>query len=304
MLIGPEIPLPLKPVNTKCMSVTDPMPRKVVITVAPVSHPGTEVPAGSRNPLSPEEIAEEVTRCARAGAAMVHLHVRDALGLPTHDLRIFSRTLDLIAEGSDLIIQGSTGGLSTLTVEERSVCLEESRVEVASLNMGSVNFGDTVYVNTLPEIRYWAGRMKERRVLPEMEIFDLSMVGTCGRLASEGLLPQPLHYNFCLGQGLASALPATPRNLVYLTSLMVPGSHWGLNHDRMPGLAMLGCALLMGATVVRVGFEDSFYSGPGKQAASNAELVEALVTLVRKLGMEPASPDEARELMGLRTLRG
>ncbi len=277
---------------------------KVVITVAPVSHPGTSIPPGCRNPLTPEEIAADVIACAGAGAGMVHLHVRDEKGNPTFDLDIFHRTVALIAAGTDIIIQGSTGGLSSLTPEERSVCLEAPGVEVASLNMGSVNFGETVYSNKLPEIRYWASRMKEKRIMPEMEIFDLSMIETCSRLADEGLIPRPLHYNFCLGQGNASALAASPRNLVLLTSATEQGAHWGLNHDGMPGLAMLGLALSMGATVVRVGFEDSFYYGPGRLASCNAALVEALVTLVRSMGLEPATPAEAREILGLNRLRG
>jgi len=82
--------------------------------------------------------------------------------------------------------------------------------------------------------------------MPEMEIFDLSMVETCSKLAGEGILERPMHYNFCLGQGNASALSATPQNLGYMKSLMEPGSHWGLNHDQMPGFSMLACALTRG----------------------------------------------------------
>ncbi len=277
--------------------------RKIIITVAPVCHVGKIIPHECKNPLSPDEIAEDVVNCTHAGAGMVHLHVRDETGEQTFDLNVFRKTLDRITSKSDIIIQGSTGGISTLSLEERCVCLDEPRVEVASLNMGSVNFGETVYINTLPDIRFWAGRMKERKVLPEMEIFDLSMVETCSKLADEGVLERPMHYNFCLGQGNASALSATPENLGYLKSLMEPGSQWGLNHDQMPDLSMLACALSMGASVIRVGFEDSFYCEPGKPAKTNAELVEKLVMLVRSMGFEPASPLEARVILGLDRLR-
>ncbi|MBR5820035.1 MAG: 3-keto-5-aminohexanoate cleavage protein [Alistipes sp.] len=280
------------------------MKRKIVVTVAPVCHVGKPVPEGSFNPLTPEEIAADVAACAEAGASMVHLHVRDLTGEQTFDMTHFSRTLDLIREKSDIVIQGSTGGLSTLSLEDRSVCLSEPRVEVASLNMGSVNFGESVYINTLPEIRYWAQRMREEKVVPEMEIFDLSMVETCSKLADEGVLDRPMSYNFCLGTGTASNLSDTPRNLQYMVSLMEADGHWGLNNDSMKDLHFLGLAIAMGASVVRVGFEDSFYYEQGKTAPTNAFLVQKLVELVRALGCEPATPEEAREILGIKKLRG
>lgn len=280
------------------------MKRKIVVTVAPVCHVGKPVPEGSFNPLTPEEIAADVAACAKAGASMVHLHVRDLTGEQTFDMTQFSHTLDLIREQSDIVIQGSTGGLSTLSLEDRSVCLSEPRVEVASLNMGSVNFGESVYINTLPEIRYWAGRMREEKVVPEMEIFDLSQVETCTKLADEGVLDRPMSYNFCLGTGTASNLSDTPRNLHYMTSLMEADAHWGLNNDSMKDLHFLGLAIAMGASVVRVGFEDSFYYEEGKTAPTNAFLVEKLVELVRALGCEPATPEEAREILGIKRIRG
>lgn len=277
--------------------------RKIVVTVAPVCHVGKSVPEGCCNPLTPQAIAEDVANCSKAGAAMVHLHVRDLTGEQTFKLETFVDTLELIAAKTDLVIQGSTGGMSSLTLEERCVCLDVPKVEVASLNMGSVNFGESVYINTLPDIRFWAGRMKEKKVVPEMEIFDLSMVETCNKLANEDVLSRPMHYNFCLGSGTASNLSATPQNLGYLVSLMESGAHWGLNHDQMPAFSMLACALSMGASVVRVGFEDSFYYEPGKTAATNAVLVEKLVALIRSMGLEPATPAEAKVIFGLDKLR-
>jgi 3-keto-5-aminohexanoate cleavage enzyme len=279
-------------------------PRKIIVTVAPVCHVGVAIPAGCTNPLTPEAIAAETAACARAGASQVHLHTRDLTGEPTFDLAVFSQTLDRIRAQSDIVIQGSTGGLSTLTLEERSVCLEEPRVEVASLNMGSVNFGESVYINTLPDIRYWAGRMREKKVVPEMELFDLSMVETCTKLADEGVLTRPMQYNFCLGTGTASNLSDTPRNLGYMVSLMESGAHWGLNNDSMQSLSMLACAISMGASAVRVGFEDSFYYAPGKLAPTNVVLVEKVVELIRSMGHEPATPTEARRIFGIDRLRG
>lgn len=274
--------------------------RKIIITVAPVCHVEKTIAPECKNPLSPADIAEDVTNCVNAGASMVHLHVRKENGEQTFDLDVFTRTLDLITQKSDIVIQGSTGGLADLTLEQRSVCLNEPRVEVASLNMGSVNFGETVYINTLPDIKYWAGKMKETNVLPELENFDLSMVEACKKMADEGVLDRPMHYNFCMGSGQASALPATPQNLGYMKSLIEHVSHWGLTHDSMPDFAMLACALSMGASVVRVGFEDSYYYAPGKIARTNAVLVEKLVALMGYMGFEPATPSETRQMMGIK----
>ena len=277
--------------------------RKIIITVAPVCHTGKQIPAECKNPLTPEEIAEDTINCYRAGACEVHLHTRDLQGEQTFELDVFRDTIRRIREHSDMIIQGSTGGLSTLTLAERCVCLDVPEVEVASLNMGSVNFGETVYINTLPDIRYWAKRLDETDTVPEMELFDLSQVETCTRLADEGVLRRPLHYNFCVGPGNSSNLAATGRNLAFLTSLCEPNTSWGITHDSMQDFSMLACAIGMGASVVRIGFEDSFYYAPGKRARTNAELVERLVSLIRMMGCEPATPAEAREMQHIAPLK-
>ena len=276
--------------------------RKIIITVAPVCHTGKVIPAECKNPLTPEEIAEDTINCYRAGACEVHLHTRDLRGEQTFELDVFRDTIRRIREHSDMIIQGSTGGLSTLTLAERCVCLDVPEVEVASLNMGSVNFGETVYINTLPDIRYWAKRLDETCTVPEMELFDLSQVETSTRLADEGVLRRPLHYNFCVGPGNSSNLAATGRNLAFLTSLCEPGTSWGVTHDSMQDFSMLACAIGMGASVVRIGFEDSFYYAPGKRAHTNAELVERLVELIRMMGCEPATPAEARAMQHIKPL--
>lgn len=277
--------------------------RKIIITVAPVCHVGKVIPAECKNPLTPEEIAEDTINCYKAGACEVHLHTRDLKGEQTFELDVFRQTIGMIREKTDMIIQGSTGGLSTLTLAERCVCLDVPEVEVASLNMGSVNFGETVYINTLPDIRYWAKRLDETNTIPEMELFDLSMVETCTRLADEGVLKRPLHYNFCVGPGNSSNLAATGRNLALLTSLMEPGTSWGVTHDAMQDFSILACAIGMGASAVRIGYEDSFYYAPSKRAKTNAELVERLVQLIRMMGCEPATPAEAREMQGIPPLK-
>jgi 3-keto-5-aminohexanoate cleavage enzyme len=271
------------------------MKRKVVIAVAPVKNPGVALPVACVNPLTPQQVAEQTIACARAGASMVHLHVRDEKGEQTGDLTHFSRTLDLIRQESDIVIQGSTGGLSALTLEQRCVALNDDRVQMASLNTGSTNFGDQVYINTLPDIRYWARRMLEADAVPECEIFGLSMIGTVGRLAGEGLLREPVHYNFALG--FESSLAATPENLFCLKSALPSGSTWGLVHDGMTDLTLLAAALAFGATVVRVGFEDGAYYRADEAAESNVVLVEKIHELVECLGFEAATIEEAKQML-------
>jgi len=271
--------------------------RKIIVAVAPV---GRDIEPPSINPLAPEEVARDVIDCTRAGASFVHLHVRDDKGSQTEDLTWFSRTLDLIRESSDIIIQGSTGGLSSLSLEERCVALNDPRVEVASLNMGSVNFGEDVYINRLPDIRYWARRMAETNVIPELEIFEAGMLTAVTKLLEEKVLQPPFTFGFPLG--FHYALPANPHSLLFLTSSLPVPAPWGVVHEGMQDFSLLATAIGMGAAAVRVGFEDSIYYAPGKAATTNAELVEKIVSLIHQIGYEVATPQEARELLGLKQI--
>jgi len=258
------------------------------------------LPDGTSNPLSPEEVAEETLRAWNAGAAIVHHHVRDDHGRLTSDLSNYSRTIDIVRERSDIILNVSTGGLSTLSLEERCVGLDEPRVEMASLNMGSINFGESVYINTVPDIRFWASRMKQRGVVPELEIFDMAMITTAEKLAQEGVLERPLHYNICAG--FPSTLPADGRHLASVSSMLPPGAEWGVAQAGMESLSLMACAFELGARILRVGFEDGALLRPGVPARSNGELVEELVGVVHTVGGEIATPEEAREFLGLQGL--
>jgi len=276
------------------------MSRKIIITVAPVCHTGKPIPEGCHNPLTPEDITEDVLNSVKEGACMAHLHTRDLQGELTFDLSVFSKTIEMIHSDCNAIIQSSTGGLSSLSLEQRCVCLNVPAVEMASLNMGSVNFAEGVYVNTLPEIRYWADRIEKAGAVPEMELFDLSHVETCTRLADEGILKRPLHYNFCLGPGASSNLSAKGKVLNCLLALAEDDSSWGVNHDAMKDQTFLATCIGLGANAVRVGYEDSFYYAQGKTAPNNAELVARLVEIIQRLGCEPATPDEARQMLGIK----
>ncbi len=270
-------------------------PRKIIVTVAPT---GKKIRPPSLNPLSPQDVARQVIACEKAGASMVHMHVRDQQGEQTEDLTDFSATLDLIRKDSDIVIQGSTGGLTDLTLEQRCVALDDARVEVASLNMGSINFGEDVYVNRMPDIRYWARRMEETRVVPELEIFAAGMLPAYMKLVEEGVLKLPYSIGFVLG--VRWALPANSETLFFMKTLLpekdVP---WGVIHAGMQDFSLLATAVGMGASVVRVGFEDSAYFASGQAALTNADLVERIVSLIHQMGFEVASCKEARQILGI-----
>jgi len=270
--------------------------RKVILAVAPVAHMEKTIPSGIKNPVKPEDIAQQTIDCAQAGASLVHLHVRDVDGTQIGDLDVFSHTIDLIRKESPILIQGSTGGKSNLSLELRSVSVDEPRVQMASLNMGSTNFGDGVYINTWDDIRYWAQKMKENQVIPELEVFDLSMIEAIKKLKEEGTLEDPLHFNFSLG--FKGALSATASNL--LAMIQAVGSHenWSLLHEGMEDFSLIGVAIGSGASAVRVGYEDGFYKAKG-EPATNVELVKHAVALIRAMGCEVATIEEARSMLGI-----
>ena len=268
--------------------------RKIIVSVAPVS---LNVADTVKSALTPAEIASDVIKSANCGASMVHLHVRDEMGNLTDNMTNFSKTLDLIKEKSDIIVQGSTGGISDLTLDQRCVSITDKRVEVASLNMGSANLEDDVYVNTLPDIRYWLKRMNEERVKPELEVFEAGMVNNVFLMNQENLLNKLYNFAFCLG--FKGAMPASAYNLHFLKEMVPAGSTWGFIHHGMMDMSLLATAIGMGATMIRVGFEDSVYYAEDKMAKSNQELVGQAVSLIRSIGYEVATPAEARKILNI-----
>ncbi len=270
------------------------MSKPIILAVAPVAH---DLPKGCKCGLSAEAVARDVIACAKAGAAMVHLHVRDNEGHLSEDLTIYDETLSLIRAESDILIQGSTGGASDLTCEQRCVALKHPLTQVASLNVGSINFDDGVYINTLPEIRYWAKRMVEEEIIPEMEIFDLSMVDTAKRLIAENLAKPVM----ALALGFENALQANRHNidLMFAEMRTIPGSVVGLCQHDMKNFDLFRYALEKGADVVRVGFEDGYTRDDGTTAATNLDLVNDGIRIIREMGFELATPAQAREMLGI-----
>lgn len=271
--------------------------KKILLAVAPVAK--FEIP-GVNLPKSSDEVSRETINCAEAGASMVHLHVRDELGEQTADLTCYSRTLDLIRAQSNIIIQGSTGGFADLSLEERCVSLKDPRTQVASLNMGSTNYKDLVYINSMDDIRYWARRIKEENIVPEMELFAAGMMASADTLVSEGLLsddPAKRHYNFPLG--FEGALPADIETLCMLKSRLPFAAGFGVINEDFKDFSFLAGALALGATSIRVGFEDGATYAPGKTAESNLELVKKAVELIRFMGMDVMTIDEAKDYLGV-----
>ena len=245
--------------------------------------------------LSPQGIAQEVVRSYNAGANIVHLHVWDDHGQPTTDLEAFKKTLLLIREQCDIIIEGSTGGINSLTVAERCVSLQAD-IEMASLNPGSVNYDAGVYINSPEDIQFWARKMTERNIKADNAIFEPGMIANTIALTETGMLAQPLFFSFVLGQ--RGAFPATPKNLFFLSELVPAGSFFMVAaHDRQD-LRFGVLSMTLGGHV-RGGFEDNPYYSAGEPAPSNAQLIERVVGIARQLGREPATPAKARQMLHL-----
>lgn len=273
------------------------MKRKIMITVAPVArvaNPDDEV----INPLKPEDIAEEVFECVKAGASQAHLHVRTENGEITHLTDVYSRTLDMIRDKSDILIQGSTGGFEKdLNLDERCSALDDDRTQVGSLNMGSLNFGeDLIFQNPEVNIEYWAKRFYSRNVVPELEIFDAGMICTVKRFIEKGILKPPLNCNFPMGY--YTGIQPSVENIIHMRNTLPGGCNFGITHNAMTDFAVVAASIALGAVKTRVGFEDSIYYAPGKKARTNAVLVKKMAQLIEAMGYEVMSKAEAHELYG------
>ena len=266
---------------------------KLIITVAPTG----SIPQKKDTPHVPVTVEEIVTcalRCEDEGASIVHIHIRDEDENPSDDPRIFHEIVNRIRERSNLIVQVSTGGRAGTDLESRIQRLK-MRPEMASLTTGSVNFPNSAYVNPPDLIEALAEEMHRLEIKPEMEIFDLSMINNAVTLADRKLANRPLHFNFVMG--LRGAMPAKIEHLVHLSSGIPAESTWTVSGIAAAQLAMGIHAVLMGGHV-RVGLEDNIFYKKG-ELATNERLVERIVRLSKELGREVATPDEARQILGL-----
>jgi 3-keto-5-aminohexanoate cleavage enzyme len=244
-------------------------------------------------PYTPDEIAAEAVRCREKGASMVHVHGRLDDGTPTQDRETFRKILEGIRAQSDILVQFSTGGAVWMSVEERieGVSLKP---DMATLTTGTVNFGDDVFMNSLPMIRAIAAELNKYGVRPEIEIFDTGMVDTALRLVKDGLLEGPLHFDFVLG--VPGAMGARPENLEFLVSMIPQGSTWSVAGIGRFELPLAYQAIEMGGHV-RVGLEDNVYIEKGVLARGSWELVERVAEYAVKKGRPLATPEVAKTLL-------
>jgi uncharacterized protein (DUF849 family)/N-acetylglutamate synthase-like GNAT family acetyltransferase len=257
-------------------------------------------------PISVEEVIEDAVRCCDAGAAIVHVHARDAAGRPTYEPSLFAEIIEGIRRlRPELIICATTSGRRYGDYEQRSAVLEldgECKPDMASLTTGSLNFPDGPSVNAPDIVRRLAERMQERGVKPELEILELGMVNTANVLISKGIVQPPYYFNILLGS--IHTAPATMLNLCAAVQSLPSASIWSATGLGRFQLKVNVAAVLMGGHV-RVGLEDNlFYDTARAQLATNAGLVERLVRIASELERPAATPDEARETLGLPRLPG
>jgi 3-keto-5-aminohexanoate cleavage enzyme len=249
-------------------------------------------------PITPEEIVQSAVECWEAGAAVVHIHVRDPeTGLGTQSLEIFKQVVEPLQEKTNLILCLTTSGIPgrNLPTEERLAPLE-LKPELASFDAGSINLGNSVFINSPEFLESTAQKMKDMGVKPELEIFDLGMILTCLRMKNAGKLAEPFHFQFVLGTPWGA--PATPESLLHLHRHIPENSTWSVIGIGKGHLPMSMMALIMGGHI-RVGMEDNIYYSKGVLAKTNARFVERIVRLAGEYGREVAAPDEARRILKL-----
>jgi len=302
---------------------------KVIVTAAITG--GIHTPSMSPYlPITPEQIAEQAIEAYEAGAAVVHIHIRNSeTGQPSSDMNLFGEILTRIKTKCNLIVCTTTGGGLGMPAEERLKVVPTFKPELASFNAGSINFGlfdlpermkikewkypwekqylqmteDFIFPNTFKSLQEFARAFAESNTKPELEVYDVGMINSLLYLVRKGFLKKPLYLQFVMG--IMGAIPPSVENLVFLheTASRTFGDDfvWSVCAAGRFQLPMCTAALTMGGNV-RVGLEDSLYAGKGVLAKSNAEQVEKIIRIANELGIDIATPDEARQILGLKGL--
>ncbi|GHC58525.1 3-keto-5-aminohexanoate cleavage protein [Streptomyces flavofungini] len=294
-----------------------PVNDNVIITCA-LTGAGDTVRKSPHVPVTPEQIARDAVRAAEAGAAVVHIHVRDpGTGAPSRDPRLYREVVERVKEtGTDVVINLTAGMGGDLVIDpdqpltelgelpgtdlvgglDRLPHVEDLLPDICTLDCGSLNFGDNLYISTPDMLRQGAKRIQELGVRPELEIFDTGQLWFAKQLLAEGLLDNPTVFQLCMG--IPWGAPADPGVLQSMVNMLPEGAQWAsfaLGRMQMPWVAQ---SILLGGQV-RVGLEDNLYLGKGNKA-TNAELVERAVQITENLGSRVATPDEARTKLGLK----
>lgn len=278
-------------------------------------------------PVTPKQIADEAVRAWEAGAAVAHIHVRDPeTGQPSPSLDLFREVITEVRARCDMVLCLTTGGGVGMTVEQRVAVVPTFKPELASLNFGSLNFAlfpvvaqfkkykfpwelqwlsgseDFIFPNTFKTLREFCKFFRENDTKPELEIYDVGMLNNLGFMIQQGHLKKPVYLQFVMG--ILGGIPATIENLVFLhkTAQATIGDFlWSVCAAGRHQMKMCTTSLLMGGNV-RVGLEDSLYVEKGRIAKSNAEQVEKIIKIAREFDIEPATPDDVRQILGLKGL--
>lgn len=248
-------------------------------------------------PITPQEIAEQAYECYEAGAAVVHLHMRDNEEKGTMDVERFRETKKLIEAKCDVILNLTTSGDLDATDETRQIHLKELKPEMASFDAGTMNWGHTtVFYNTPTFLESLGQTMLDNNVKPEIECFDAGMVYNALYYIKKGLIKTPAHFQICLGAPGGST--STVENLVYLKNLLPKDATWSAFGVGKDHLTILGATIAFGGHV-RVGLEDNIFYAKNQLAKSNAEFVHRTVRILKECNKKAATPAEAREILQL-----
>jgi 3-keto-5-aminohexanoate cleavage enzyme len=252
-------------------------------------------------PILPEEISRSGIEAWRAGASVLHVHVRDPkTGLGTQDLSIFREVVDRIRSETDAILCLTTSGIPgrNLPIADRLQPLA-LHPELVSFDAGSINMGENVFFNPPEFLSALATETLIKGIKPELEAFEIGMVYTGIRYLEKGLLKPPLHFQFVLG--IQGGMPATAKSLLHLSEIIPPGSTWSVIGAGAGQLPMAVMGMMMGGHV-RVGLEDNIYYSKGILAENNAQLVERVIRIAKEFKREIATPSEARKILSLNSV--
>ncbi len=274
--------------------------RKLIITIAPTGSLTTREQL-SWIPVTPKEIADSALEAYKAGAAVVHIHVRDLkTGKAIQDRELYRETMEYIRAESDMIICTTTGGGATLGVGPMGrIVSVDLKPEMASLNCGSMNFGKVIFQNPPDLMETFAKKMKEFGVKPELEAYEIGHIANVAEIVK--WLDPPLKFNFVMG--VEGGIPATIENLLLMRDtvekLYGSESLWMVTAIGKYETPLCSHAILLGGDV-RVGFEDNIYYSKGIKAESNAQLVERMVRIANEVGRGIATAEETREILHLK----
>ena len=272
-----------------------------MITVAPT---GAELDKSAvpALPVTLDELVTTAKECRQAGAAMIHVHIRDGEAKPTLDIGRLKDTVHALREATDLIVQLSTGGAVTDPYERRLAVLDAAP-DGCSLTCGTVNFGDDVFMNPWPFMRELYVKTQELGVVPEFELFDMGHVAALHRLLDKFGPPFGGHVHCDLVMGVPGGMAGDAATLVQAVAALPQGATWSATGVGRTAVPVMFAALAAGGQL-RVGMEDTITFARGRPVASNAELVERAAALA-ELAQRPAmTPDAARAMLGVPDRRG